>query len=328
MTRPAINLLGQTFGRLKVLERAPSTGKCREAMWRCACECGTEAVVSGRYLRRGETRSCGCLAREVARANVPETTICKPGVKFGRLTLLEKAGRNDYGAMTWRCRCDCGNTHVAVNKELRRGKTQSCGCIRRGPQAGAEAAATLAYAQEAQSRFKHLQPFVGAVFGRLTVLEHLGMVSKRRMWRCACECGGTQEASSGNLLSGNVKSCGCLKVGRKSKAEKAPKPVKVRAERPAKATRVRASDSRSAQQIGAWPKTAPKVKRIGTADSRPAWRPQSEYKPLSAPAERATGPVTVCPAPKFNHRYGVDPSEVTPLFSAMKPGQYLGGLAA
>jgi len=36
-------------------------------MWRCACECGREAVVEGRLLRDGTTSSCGCL---VGKSNI------------------------------------------------------------------------------------------------------------------------------------------------------------------------------------------------------------------------------------------------------------------
>jgi hypothetical protein len=43
---------------------------------------------------------------------------------------------------------------------------------------------------------------------------------------------------------------------------------------------------------------------------------------MTPPAQRDPRAVQL-PAPKHNHRYGVDPSEVVPLFSAMRPGQYL-----
>jgi hypothetical protein len=33
-------------------------------MWSCVCDCGVEGVVSGQNLRRGESRSRGCAARE------------------------------------------------------------------------------------------------------------------------------------------------------------------------------------------------------------------------------------------------------------------------
>lgn len=33
-------------------------------MWFCLCKCGNEKIVSGNSLRRGATKSCGCLNRE------------------------------------------------------------------------------------------------------------------------------------------------------------------------------------------------------------------------------------------------------------------------
>lgn len=58
-----IDLVGQEFGRLTVSERAANSywGK---PQWRCLCECGGRIIVPGQSLRRGLTRSCGCLGRE------------------------------------------------------------------------------------------------------------------------------------------------------------------------------------------------------------------------------------------------------------------------
>lgn len=58
-----IDLTGQKFGRLTVLERTGNStdGKAR---WICECECGNVLVVQGNHLREGVTRSCGCLAIE------------------------------------------------------------------------------------------------------------------------------------------------------------------------------------------------------------------------------------------------------------------------
>jgi len=55
---------GTRFGRLTVVERFGSTTRS-EATWLCDCDCGEQAVVSGSNLRRGGTRSCGCLRREM-----------------------------------------------------------------------------------------------------------------------------------------------------------------------------------------------------------------------------------------------------------------------
>jgi len=67
MGRKAINLLGQRFGRLVVIAQAPTM---RYSRWRCACDCGAVCVTTSSMLRQGYTRSCGCLQRELARANL------------------------------------------------------------------------------------------------------------------------------------------------------------------------------------------------------------------------------------------------------------------
>lgn len=62
---PALkDMTGQTFGRLLVIEKAPSRKK--NVYWRCVCECGNEVVTQGNALRGGVTKSCGCLNRELA----------------------------------------------------------------------------------------------------------------------------------------------------------------------------------------------------------------------------------------------------------------------
>jgi hypothetical protein len=58
----AIDLSNQTFGRLTVIDRANNRGQY--VCWNCLCECGAKVVVSSADLRRGDTRSCGCLAKE------------------------------------------------------------------------------------------------------------------------------------------------------------------------------------------------------------------------------------------------------------------------
>lgn len=67
MGRTTIDLAGQRFGRLLVLERHyPSpTG---HALWRCRCDCTGVVTVGSHALRSGGTQSCGCLRREVTAA--------------------------------------------------------------------------------------------------------------------------------------------------------------------------------------------------------------------------------------------------------------------
>lgn len=53
------------------------------------------------------------------------------GQIFGRLTVLEDAGRNSRRRVMWRCRCLCGKETTVSSGCLRTGGTRSCGCLRR-----------------------------------------------------------------------------------------------------------------------------------------------------------------------------------------------------
>ncbi len=66
MSQPnLIDLTGQRFGRWLVLEQAPPRQKnSTETRWLCQCDCGTVKEVSSQALRRGSSRSCGCLGAE------------------------------------------------------------------------------------------------------------------------------------------------------------------------------------------------------------------------------------------------------------------------
>lgn len=63
-----ISLIAQRFGRLTVIE--PSQRRNHRTMWRCQCDCGSTCVVWSISLRKGATKSCGCLRAEVTRKRV------------------------------------------------------------------------------------------------------------------------------------------------------------------------------------------------------------------------------------------------------------------
>ena len=58
-----LNITGQRFGRLTVIERAPSVRPGR-SRWLCLCDCGNKKSILLDTLRAGRARSCGCLQRE------------------------------------------------------------------------------------------------------------------------------------------------------------------------------------------------------------------------------------------------------------------------
>ena len=53
------------------------------------------------------------------------------GHRFGRLIVIREYGRSKNRQVTWLCRCDCGGEVVVRSNDLRRGATQSCGCLQR-----------------------------------------------------------------------------------------------------------------------------------------------------------------------------------------------------
>ena len=56
------------------------------------------------------------------------------GQKFGRWTVMSyagSAGKKGSKKRLWLCRCDCGNERVVQGHNLKNGKTNSCGCLRK-----------------------------------------------------------------------------------------------------------------------------------------------------------------------------------------------------
>ncbi len=56
----APNLTGIRFGKLIVKSRHGSD-KDRNSTWVCECDCGGQKIIAGKYLKRGNNKSCGCL---------------------------------------------------------------------------------------------------------------------------------------------------------------------------------------------------------------------------------------------------------------------------
>lgn len=63
MPQLRLELTGQKFGRWTVIGFAHKD-KHLNTYWLCRCECGEERAVGGAKVKRGETKSCGCLQRE------------------------------------------------------------------------------------------------------------------------------------------------------------------------------------------------------------------------------------------------------------------------
>ena len=71
------NIANKKFGLLTAI-RPHHKNNQQNWCWLCICDCGVKHVVSGYSLRIGDSKSCGCLSREIA-----SQTMRKIGIRFG-----------------------------------------------------------------------------------------------------------------------------------------------------------------------------------------------------------------------------------------------------
>lgn len=180
------DILGQKFNMLTAIEPV-SKNKCGQTMWRCICDCGKETIVSISSLKTEHIKSCGCLLKKSSEKQRYNLT----GEKFGKLTVMSYYGhRKEIKSHNnfWVCKCECGNETVVETVSLISGGTKSCGCLARNN-------------------------LTGRVFERLTVLEKDDYWSKKyncTTYKCQCNCGNIKYIRGTSLVSGNVRSCGCI----------------------------------------------------------------------------------------------------------------------
>lgn len=110
---------GMKFGKLTVIREIKEANKLIKVL--CRCECGNEKIICKYNVTNGRTKSCGCIHT-------------KPiiGETFGKLTVIEELKGSNQGETTLLCKCECGNEKVIRKNHVTSGKTQSCGCFRKG----------------------------------------------------------------------------------------------------------------------------------------------------------------------------------------------------
>lgn len=97
-----VDLTGRRFGRLVVL--SPSkTRKYRQACWVCQCDCGTIKEFPTESLKKGASKSCGCLQKERASTTKKKHGQCDSRLysiwanMIGRCSRPTSTGYENYG---------------------------------------------------------------------------------------------------------------------------------------------------------------------------------------------------------------------------------------
>lgn len=101
MSNPIIHTGGERFGRLVVIRQSENIGGRRA--WHCQCDCGATCNVTGKALRQGGTKSCGCLHSDLVSARMKVQMLkhghCRTDIRTGQ-TKTHRA----WNAMLSRCR--------------------------------------------------------------------------------------------------------------------------------------------------------------------------------------------------------------------------------
>ena len=115
-------------------------------------------------------------------------------MRFGNLTVLEKAEGVQDRYYTWRCRCDCGSETIVSTKNLTSHRTTHCGCR----------------TKELRNANARPKDRTGEKYGALTALRMLGKTGNGEfLWECECECGKHVTLPSKALHDRKAKDCGC-----------------------------------------------------------------------------------------------------------------------
>lgn len=185
-----IDLTGQRFDKLVVLEKAPS--RKRHVYWKCQCDCGNICEVSGEFLRRKNIpRDCGCTKQKNIKAKrIEEKNNWLVGKQFGKLTVCKPTSERINRSIVWECKCECGNIKYVPTHLLTSNHTRSCGCL---------------------IREVHGNDLTNQRFGKLTALYPREYKKNSSIiWHCKCDCGRECDVESYSLRAGLIKSCGCI----------------------------------------------------------------------------------------------------------------------
>src|SRR5699024_7892636 len=115
------------------------------------------------------------------------------GMQFGRWTVLYRT-ENKKNQAYWMCRCACGTERAVAAYCLKSGSSRSCGCLRK---------------RNANVRLDIANRRFGRLVAPFTTVKRSAGGSV--YWHCRCDCGKEVGVNDGALVSGGLKSCGCLK---------------------------------------------------------------------------------------------------------------------
>lgn len=190
-----IDLVGEKFGLLSVVERLPNY-KNDKTFYKCVCDCGEKRIVYGYYLKSGKVICCKSCTK-IIKPNTKRKDYT--GTKFGKLT-IQKMIYNCSHKTKAECKCDCGNTKIIDMSNIINGHIKSCGC----------------YEESSRYERKHFIDITGQKFGMLTAINPTdnNKSNGAKIWNFRCDCGNITQSTYTTVKNGDKYSCGCVKRSR------------------------------------------------------------------------------------------------------------------
>lgn len=162
--------------------------------YHCVCDCGNTLLVHRYDLLHKNKRVCG-LQCESLLSKINDEFY---GKTFGFLTVIGKPVRHisktgKSRAMKVLCECVCGTKKDVLTRNLKLGRTISCGCKIKDT--------------------RYTRDISNQLFGNFVCIEPTPKrVNHNVIWVCKCDCGNMFEASINSIMVGDIVSCGCAKV--------------------------------------------------------------------------------------------------------------------
>lgn len=121
----SINIIGETFGYLTVLEEYKDETPRKV---KCICKCGNVGIYIKTDVLSQYTQSCGCL--RIERTSSSNTKDWTNFINDYDIEIISPYEKNKHGTWLWNCRCSCGKEFVTLPADVVSNKITSCGCAK------------------------------------------------------------------------------------------------------------------------------------------------------------------------------------------------------
>lgn len=121
-----IDMIGQKYGRLTIVERASNVET--RANWHCVCDCRNKVTVTGKKLRNGHTKSCGCYRKEVSAKEQGYKNKLSEEIIVNRLKENGYELLSDYVRSDARATMKCVNCNLIFSRNIGSSLYETSGC--------------------------------------------------------------------------------------------------------------------------------------------------------------------------------------------------------